>query len=109
MLPSSILRSYIGSKEGPLPSGSQTWQDFQSGKFVDEQLSVTILTTEADMNAADRRCRDEIAATMAAKAARALAQLSVGFTLMGHPELSFNGLYRKVSEHKGWPVLKNAS
>eukprot|EP01046_Picozoa_sp_COSAG06_P070408 COSAG06_NODE_19684_length_827_cov_0.556319_1_plen_93_part_10 len=37
-------RSYIGSKEGPLPSGSQTWRDFQSGKFVDEQLSVSIRT-----------------------------------------------------------------
>eukprot|EP01043_Picozoa_sp_COSAG02_P015626 COSAG02_NODE_670_length_18676_cov_29.852029_1_plen_399_part_10 len=33
---------------------------------------------------------------------------AVGFTLMGHPAPSFNGLYRKVSEHKGWPVLKNA-
>ena len=32
---------------------------------------------------------------------------SVGFLLQGHPG-SYNGVYRKVSEHNGWPVLQNA-
>ena len=33
----------------------------------------------------------------------------LGFALEGHPTPAFNGAYRKVSEHKGWPVLKNAN
>ena len=34
---------------------------------------------------------------------------AVGFTLEGHPDADFNGAYRKVSEHKGWPVLRNGA
>ena len=33
----------------------------------------------------------------------------LGFALEGHPEPAFNGAYRKVSEHKGWPVLRNGA
>ena len=36
----------------------------------------------------------------------ALLPQSVGFSLEGHPVASYNGVYRKVSEHKGWPVLQ---
>eukprot|EP01046_Picozoa_sp_COSAG06_P072977 COSAG06_NODE_21604_length_751_cov_1.095092_1_plen_92_part_01 len=54
---------------------------------------------------------DEIAffadVAKATKARLAMEQLSVGFMLKGHPLPVFNGAYRKVSEHKGWPVLKN--
>ena len=31
----------------------------------------------------------------------------LGFVLEGHPLPQCNGAYRKVSEHKGWPVLRN--
>jgi hypothetical protein len=34
---------------------------------------------------------------------------SLGFALEGHPDANFNGAYRKVSEHKGWPVLRNGA
>jgi hypothetical protein len=34
---------------------------------------------------------------------------SLGFALEGHPDADFNGAYRKVSEHKGWPVLRNGA
>ena len=34
---------------------------------------------------------------------------SLGFALEGHPLPDFNGAYRKVSEHKGWPVLRNGA
>ena len=33
----------------------------------------------------------------------------LGFALEGHPEPAYNGAYRKVSEHKGWPVLRNGA
>jgi hypothetical protein len=33
----------------------------------------------------------------------------LGFALEGHPTPAFNGAYRKVSEHKGWPVLRNGT
>ena len=33
----------------------------------------------------------------------------LGFALEGHPTPAFNGAYRKVSEHKGWPVLRNGA
>jgi hypothetical protein len=33
----------------------------------------------------------------------------LGFALEGHPTPSYNGAYRKVSEHKGWPVLRNGA
>eukprot|EP01046_Picozoa_sp_COSAG06_P064702 COSAG06_NODE_15577_length_1060_cov_16.219563_2_plen_170_part_01 len=33
----------------------------------------------------------------------------LGFALEGHPDANFNGAYRKVSEHKGWPVLRNGA
>ena len=33
----------------------------------------------------------------------------LGFALEGHPLPAFNGAYRKVSEHKGWPVLRNGA
>ena len=33
----------------------------------------------------------------------------LGFALEGHPTSAFNGAYRKVSEHKGWPVLCNGA
>eukprot|EP01046_Picozoa_sp_COSAG06_P026778 COSAG06_NODE_2322_length_7086_cov_9.273937_2_plen_106_part_00 len=33
----------------------------------------------------------------------------LGFALEGHPTPAFNGVYRKVSEHKGWPVLRNGA
>ena len=33
----------------------------------------------------------------------------LGFALEGHPWPFFNGAYRKVSEHKGWPVLRNGA
>ena len=33
----------------------------------------------------------------------------LGFALEGHPRPAFNGAYRKVSEHKGWPVLRNGA
>eukprot|EP01046_Picozoa_sp_COSAG06_P051295 COSAG06_NODE_8339_length_2199_cov_5.181429_3_plen_170_part_00 len=33
----------------------------------------------------------------------------LGFALEGHPKPAFNGAYRKVSEHKGWPVLRNGA
>ena len=39
----------------------------------------------------------------------ALLPQSVGFSLEGHPVASYNGVYRKVSEHKGWPVLQNGA
>ena len=29
--------------------------------------------------------------------------------LEGHPTPAYNGAYRKVSEHKGWPVLRNGA
>ena len=39
-----------------------------------------------------------------------MEQLSVGFTLEGHPTAEYNGAYHKVSEDdKGWPVLTNAA
>jgi hypothetical protein len=34
---------------------------------------------------------------------------SLGFALEGHPLPGYNGAYRKVSEHKGWPVLRNGA
>jgi hypothetical protein len=34
---------------------------------------------------------------------------SLGFALEGHPRPAYNGTYRKVSEHKGWPVLRNGA
>eukprot|EP01046_Picozoa_sp_COSAG06_P040264 COSAG06_NODE_4852_length_3906_cov_4.946677_5_plen_202_part_00 len=34
---------------------------------------------------------------------------SLGFALEGHPTPAYNGAYRKVSEHKGWPVLRNGA
>ena len=33
----------------------------------------------------------------------------LGFALEGHPTPGYNGAYRKVSEHKGWPVLRNGA
>ena len=33
----------------------------------------------------------------------------LGFALEGHPTPAYNGAYRKVSEHKGWPVLRNGA
>jgi hypothetical protein len=33
----------------------------------------------------------------------------LGFALEGHPTPAYNGAYRKVSEHKGWPVLSNGA
>jgi hypothetical protein len=33
----------------------------------------------------------------------------LGFALEGHPLPAYNGAYRKVSEHKGWPVLRNGA
>ena len=33
----------------------------------------------------------------------------LGFVLEGHPLPAYNGAYRKVSEHKGWPVLRNGA
>jgi hypothetical protein len=33
----------------------------------------------------------------------------LGFALEGHPAPACNGTYRKVSEHKGWPVLRNGA
>ena len=33
----------------------------------------------------------------------------LGFALKGHPLPAYNGAYRKVSEHKGWPVLRNGA
>ena len=33
----------------------------------------------------------------------------LGFALEGNPLPAFNGAYRKVSEHKGWPVLRNGA
>ena len=39
----------------------------------------------------------------------ALLPQSVGFSLEGNPTLAYNGVYRKVSEHKGWPVLQNGA
>ena len=33
----------------------------------------------------------------------------LGFALEGHPDAAYNGAYRKVSEHKGWPVLRNGA
>eukprot|EP01046_Picozoa_sp_COSAG06_P051297 COSAG06_NODE_8339_length_2199_cov_5.181429_5_plen_152_part_00 len=33
----------------------------------------------------------------------------LGFALEGHPTPACNGVYRKVSEHKGWPVLRNGA
>jgi hypothetical protein len=33
----------------------------------------------------------------------------LGFALEGHPTSAYNGAYRKVSEHKGWPVLRNGA
>jgi hypothetical protein len=33
----------------------------------------------------------------------------LGFALEGHPDANFNGAYHKVSEHKGWPVLRNGA
>ena len=33
----------------------------------------------------------------------------LGFALEGHPMSAYNGAYRKVSEHKGWPVLRNGA
>ena len=33
----------------------------------------------------------------------------LGFALEGHPTPAYNGAYRKVSEDKGWPVLRNGA
>ena len=33
---------------------------------------------------------------------------ATGFLLEGHPQAAYEGVYRLHSEHKGWPVLKNA-
>jgi hypothetical protein len=33
----------------------------------------------------------------------------LGFALEGNPLPAYNGAYRKVSEHKGWPVLRNGA
>jgi hypothetical protein len=33
----------------------------------------------------------------------------LGFALEGHPTPAYNGAYRKVSEHRGWPVLRNGA
>ena len=33
----------------------------------------------------------------------------LGFALEGHPLPAYNGAYHKVSEHKGWPVLRNGA
>jgi hypothetical protein len=35
--------------------------------------------------------------------------LGVAYSVEGHPTGVFNGVYRKVSEHRGWPVLRNVA
>ena len=75
-------------------------------------LAVAAETATAQMEAtADKAATDQAAdaAAEAAKARLAMEQLSVGFTLEGHPTAEYNGAYHKVSEDKGWPVLTNAA
>ena len=42
-----------------------------------------------------------------AQAAAASEQLKFGFKLEGHPVAKFNGVYCKVSDFNGWPVMQN--
>ena len=43
-----------------------------------------------------------------APAADAGARSPPGVLIEGHPEARYNGVYRAVSEHRGWPVLRNS-
>jgi hypothetical protein len=113
---------HIASAEGPLPSDAQTWRCWDDDKlaelvgsgfdkiWVARSLSVTVLTTDAEAAAAERRIQEQIQME-AAKAQLARVQLPLGFALEGHPTPAYNGVYRKVSarEHKGWPVLRNGA
>jgi hypothetical protein len=85
--------SRINAEDGLLPTGAQTWRWANGGVFRDRTLTTRLLLADA----------------LAAKAAAACEQLSVGMVLEGHAVAAYNGAYRRVSEHEGWPVLKNES
>jgi hypothetical protein len=63
----------------------------------------------AEVETAQKRFEEQMRAKDAAGAALAAKQLKLGFTLKDHPSSQFNGVYHKVGEFNGWPVMQNGS
>ena len=65
--------------------------------------------SEAEAEEAERRHKDRQDTEIKRQSAAAREQLAgVCVLLEGHPGAAYwNGVYRQVSEHKGWPVLQN--
>ena len=103
------------SEEGALPVGENDWEvyDEENGIWETLTLTVTLLSTEAEVIAAEQRLKEALRAEHAPKAALALAQLQLvaGISLEGNlePECGFDGVYVYDSTHEGWPVMKKAA
>ena len=63
----------------------------------------------AEVKIAQKRFEEQMRAKDSAGAALVAEQLKFGFTLKDHPSSQFNGVYHKVSEYNGWPVMQNGS
>ena len=65
--------------------------------------------TAAEVETAQKMVGAQMLDKDAAGAALAMEQLKFGFTLKDHPDSHFNGVYQKIAEHSGWPVMQNGS
>ena len=66
----SNCAAHIDAKEGPLPVGAHTWRVHDgTDEWVYRTLTVTLLTTQAEVAAAEQRHKEAFAADSAARAA----------------------------------------
>ena len=100
----------IVAKEGPLPVGVRTWHCAAGNDgWENGTLTTTLLSTEAEVLAAERRTKAAWEAAQAANAVLATEQVEqASLSIEGHPNSHYDGVYTLDSSHKGWPVLKNA-
>ena len=106
--PDSDLAAAVVASQGPLPVGAHTWLVYD-GEWVDVTLTVTLLPTEAAVEATEQRQKEALAEESVTRAAVARAQLETvrEVIVAGCAEQGCNGSYAPRPAHDGWPRFEN--
>jgi hypothetical protein len=97
--------SWINAEtDGGVPIGDKTWNTYVAAAkgFQERCYSTRVFATAAEAEGAAKRIEEE-------RLGRINAELAAGVTIEGHQDAGYDGLYRKVHEHQGLPVLQNDS